>query len=108
VDFQDLGGNKPVAQRRQFNQRKQKVSRGVPRESPPVDVRIPLERKPPMQYGKPFILLEDEQKNTFEYAQGAWIPYALSIAQCRQDCQVKELPQKVNGKTRYEIRMPLS
>ena len=31
----------------------------------------------------------------------------MSIAQCRQDCLVKELPQKVNGKTRYEVRCPL-
>jgi hypothetical protein len=35
------------------------------------------------------------------------VPYALSIAQCRRDGQVKELPQKIGGKTRYEIRLPL-
>jgi len=61
----------------------------------------------PTQYGKPFILLEDESYNTYEYALGAWVPYGMSIAQCRQEFLVKELPQKVNGKTRYEIRCPL-
>ena len=68
---------------------------------------VPHKRTPPTQFGKPFVLLEDEGKNTFEYARGAWVPYALSIAQCRVDYQVTELPQKVNGKTRYEIRLPL-
>jgi hypothetical protein len=31
----------------------------------------------------------------------------MSIAECRENCQVQELPQKVNGMTRYEIRYPL-
>lgn len=66
-----------------------------------------LERKPPTQYGKPFILLEDAEKNTFEFANGAWVPYAMTIAECRAECQVKVLPQQVSGKTRYEIRLPL-
>jgi len=97
-----------MPQRRHFNQRKQNMPRSAPRQAPVPVVRAPLERKPPTQYGKAFILLEDEAKNTFEYAQGAWVPYALSIAQCRHDGQVKELAQKIGGKTRYEIRMPLS
>lgn len=66
------------------------------------------DRKAPTKYGKPFILLEDKSYNTFEYSAGAWVPYALSIAQCREDYLVKELPQKVNGKTRYEIRCPVT
>jgi len=96
-----------MPQRQHFNQRRQNMFRSAPREAPVREVRVRPEPKPPKQYGKPFILLEDEQKNTFEYSQGAWVPYALSIAQCRQDGQVKELPQKIGGKTRYEIRLPL-
>ena len=66
-----------------------------------------LAPKPPVQYGKPFILLEDSDKKTFEYKSGARVPYTMSIAECRQDCQVKELPQKVNRMTRYEVRCPV-
>jgi hypothetical protein len=51
--------------------------------------------------------MEDEQKNTFIYEGGAWVPHSASIAECRQTCQVKELPQKVNRMTRYEIRCPV-
>ena len=97
-----------MPQRQHFNKRKQNMFRSAPRQAPVSEARVPLERKPPTQYGQAFILLEDELKNTFEYSQGAWVPYALSIAQCRLDGQVKELAQKINGKTRYEIRMPLS
>ena len=97
-----------MPQRRHFNQRKQKPAGGAPRYNAPVQARVPLERKAPVQYGTAFVILEDMDKNTFEYAQGAWVPYAMSIAECRRDCQVKELPQKVNGKTRYEIRLPLN
>ena len=73
-------------------------------------VRAPspsLERKAPVKYGKPFVLLEDGQKSTFIYSDGQWVAHAASIAQCRQDCQVKELPQKINGMTRYEVCSPL-
>jgi hypothetical protein len=38
----------------------------------------------------------------------AWNPYHLSIAECKVDCLVKTLPQKLNGKTRYEVRAPLN
>jgi hypothetical protein len=96
-----------MPQRQHFNQRKQNMFRSAPRQAPPPEVRVPREPKPPTQYGKAFILLEDEQKNTFEYSQGAWVPYELSIAQCRRDGQVKELPQKIGGKTRYEVRLAL-
>ena len=68
---------------------------------------LPRTPKPIVHYGPPFVVLEDANKNTFEYANGAWVPFAMSIAQCKQTCQVKELPQKVNNKTRYEIRVPV-
>ena len=59
-------------------------------------------------YGKPFTLLEDESKATFQFSKGAWVPYAMTIAECLENnCQVKELPQKVNRKTRYEVRCPV-
>jgi hypothetical protein len=97
-----------MAQRNRFSRKQHKKASYATRSAAPQEARRPLERKPPTQYGKPFILLEDIEKNTFEYASGAWVPYALTIAQCREeDCQVKALPQKVNGKTRYEIRSPL-
>jgi len=66
------------------------------------------ERKIPVEYGKPFILLEDAQKVTFIYQGFQWIRHSKSIAECRQDGKVKELPQKINGMTRYEICMPLA
>ena len=66
-----------------------------------------MEKRAPIEYGKAFIVMEDEQRNTFVYKAGAWIPHSMSIAECRQDCQVKELPQKVNRMTRYEIRCPM-
>jgi len=67
----------------------------------------PYEKKPVPQYGPPFVLLEDESKNTFEYRRGAWIAYGSTIAECRVDCLVQELAQKVNKMTRYEVRRQL-
>ncbi len=67
----------------------------------------PLERKAPVTYGQPFIVLEDEEKNTFVYNGGKWIGYEATIAECRVDCQVKVLPQKINGMTRYEVSCPV-
>lgn len=64
-------------------------------------------RKPPRELGKPFTLLEDAQKNVFQYRSGAWIPFAMTMAQCREEGDVKELPQKINKMTRYEVRLPL-
>ena len=97
-----------MPQRSRFNHNRQKPRRpAAPRTDAPREVLQTIEKKPPAQYGKPFILLEDQQKNTFEYARGAWVAYSMSIAELRQDCQVKELPQKVNGMTRYEIRSTL-
>jgi hypothetical protein len=62
---------------------------------------------PPRQYGKPFVLVQDRENNTFEFAGGTWIPYGLTIAQCRRNCLVTELPQKLNGNSRFEIRSPI-
>jgi hypothetical protein len=67
-----------------------------------------LERKRPVAYGKPIVVLEDGQKHTFVYAGGQWIPHSKTIAECRQDCQVKELAQKINGMTRYEVASPVA
>jgi hypothetical protein len=69
---------------------------------------VVFEKKPPVVYGKAFIVLEDETKGTFEYEKGAWVPYSMSIAECRRECLVKELPQKVNRMTRYEVRLPVT
>lgn len=65
-------------------------------------------RKPPTALGKPFVILEDASKTTFEYRSGAWVPYRLTIAQCREEGEVKELPQRINNMTRYEVRLPLT
>lgn len=75
----------------------------------PVEPSAPriFERRPPTQYGQPIIILEDADKNTFEFSKGAWVPFGMTIAECREECQVRTLPQQVNGKTRYEIRMPI-
>jgi hypothetical protein len=32
--------------------------------------------------------------------------HTASIAKCRQSCQVKELPERVNTMIRYEVRYP--
>jgi hypothetical protein len=81
----------------------------VRRSRDPVQAAAPrvFERKPPTLYGAPFIVLEDAEKNTFEFLNGNWTPFEMSIAECRQACQVRALPQQVNGKTRYEIRRPV-
>jgi hypothetical protein len=78
------------------------------------DARSPLAAvvlpppKPKLVYGQAFIIMEDEQKNTFEYKAGKWIPHSYSIAECRaEECQVTELAQKVNRMTRYEVRRPV-
>jgi hypothetical protein len=65
------------------------------------------EVRPVVVYGKPVIVMEDVEKNTFVYDGNAWAAYSHTIAECRQTCQVKALPQKVNGKTRYEVRCPV-
>jgi hypothetical protein len=97
-----------MVQRNRFSNRRQQKHSTAPRPSTPREAPRSFEKKPPIQYGKPFILLEDANKDTFEFKGGAWVPYSMSIAACRQECQVNELPQKVNQMTRYEIRCPVS
>lgn len=66
------------------------------------------EPKPPVVYGKPFVVLEAADKSTtFIYEGGGWSPHEMTIAQWRVECQVKELPQKVKQMTRYEVRRPI-
>jgi hypothetical protein len=66
------------------------------------------QRKVRVEYDRSFILLEDANKDTFEFKAGQWARHPMTIAECRKNCLVKELPQKVNGMTRYEIRQPLA
>jgi len=63
--------------------------------------------KEPVEYGDMFIVMEDAEKNTFSYNGSAWVAHTMSIAECKQECMVKALPQKVGGKIRYEVRAPL-
>ena len=96
-----------MPQRNRFNHKRQKPRRGTPQASTSREAPRVYEKKAPVQYGKPFVLLEDASKNTFEFTGGAWVPHPMSIAECRVECQVKELPQQVNRMTRYEIRCPV-
>jgi hypothetical protein len=93
-----------MAQRRHFNQR---PARGGGRAPTPVvrEVRPAYVKPAPKQYGKPFVLLEDDAKNTFEFIGGAWAPYSMSIAECRAAGEVTQLAQKVNKMTRYQVRL---
>jgi hypothetical protein len=98
-----------MAQYNRFNRRggRQQVRpiRSSPSERPAIEIPQP---KQPVSYGQPFIVLEDAQKTTFEYRRGGWIPFEMTISQCRSEGHVKELPQKINNMTRYEVRLPLS
>ncbi len=96
-----------MAQKRKFNQNKRQTAR-LPASDTRSLRRLPefIERPRPVVYGKPFILVEDADKKTFIFKAGEWIAYSASIAECRQSCLVKELPQRVNGRTRYEVRIP--
>ena len=96
-----------MVQRNRFSFRRQKPRTASNAPNLPA-VPQAAEKKAPVVYGKPFILLEDANRNTFEYKNGAWIPHDMSMAECRVSCQVKELPQKVNMMTRYEVRAPLA
>lgn len=94
-----------VPRHRSQPKRKKQRSAGAGPAARPVPALPP--RTPPVVYGKAFVVLEDEGKNTFVYRAGAWVPYPHSITECRKDCLVSELPQKVNRCTRYEVRCPL-
>jgi hypothetical protein len=85
--------------------RPQRPARGPAVEKPAFEIPA---AKPPTVYGKAFILLEDEQKQVFEYRSGAWVPYGSNIVQLKEAAEVKQLPQKINKMTRYEVRLPLS
>ena len=65
------------------------------------------ELPPAVVYGKPFVVAEDADKNTFVFQGGEWVAYSASIAECRQTCLVKELPQRLKDRIRYEVREPL-
>ncbi len=84
---------------------KRKGRGGVAPPRPPAATAA--DRPPPTVYGDPFVVMEDESKGTFVYKSGAWIAHSMSIAECRESCQVTELPQKVKRMTRYEIRCPV-
>lgn len=74
-----------------------------------VNTDISARPKPVLKrYGKPYVVMEDDRKQTFIYDGGAWVAYTRSIAECRADqCQVKPLAQRVNNMTRYEVSDPL-
>ena len=74
---------------------------------PPLAPLAAPERKAPVEYGKPFTLLEDQNKQTFQFNGGSWVPYTMTIAECREQCQVQQLPQMVNSMTRYQVRCPV-
>ncbi|TVP97717.1 MAG: hypothetical protein EA381_14140 [Planctomycetaceae bacterium] len=96
-----MARNNKFAGRRTPSKRNRQDSSSV------VTAREAYVKKEPVEYGKPFIVMEDAQKNTFAYDGTGWNPYPLSIAECRTECLVKELPQNLNGKTRYEVRAPI-
>ena len=100
-------GANTMAQRNRYNHKQPKHRARTPSATTLREPPVAVEKAPPTQYGQPFVLLEDESKNTFEYQGGKWVPHSMSIAECRQSCQVKELPQKVNRMTRYEVRSPV-
>ena len=58
-----------MPQRRQFHHKRRK-SGGPRRDAPSCAATIRTPPKPPVQYGKSFVLLEDLEKNTFEYSSG--------------------------------------
>lgn len=100
-----------MVQRNRQSGRRPKPRKTPPRAAAPapapVERSAPVERKPPVVYGKPFIVLEDPQKGAFIYRAGQWVADDRTIADYRQDCQVKQLAQKINGMTRYEICAPV-
>jgi hypothetical protein len=73
----------------------------------PIVVNTDVAARPkivPKRYGKPYIVMEDDRKQTFIFDGGSWVAYSRSIAQCRADqCQVKPLAQRVNNMLRYEV-----
>lgn len=78
---------------------------------PPIVVNTSVSARPKITqklYGKPYVVMEDDRKQTFIFDGGAWVAYARSIAQCREEqCQVKQLSQRLNNMTRFEVSDPL-
>ena len=95
-----------ASNKRHSHKQPKKRATPPPSSGPPEPPRAITKRRP-VQYGKPFILLEDANKNTFEFKNGAWVSHPMSIAEYRIESQVKPLPQKVNSMTRYEVRSPV-
>ncbi len=96
-----------MAQRNRFNPKRDKRRPLTPQNSLLRQRTERVEIAPAIVYGQPVIIMEDENKNTFVYEAGAWVPHERSIAECRQDCLVKEMPQKLKRMTRYEVRSPV-
>ena len=95
-----------MAQRRGSSPNKRQMSRLPPRVTGlcyPPDVSEVAKAK---TYGKPVTILEDQEKNTFIYNAGNWVPHTESIAECRALGLVKEL-QQLGGRKRYEVRYAL-
>lgn len=92
-----------MSQRRRMPNKRQQRSNAPP----PPPIRTASVKKAPTKFGPPFVLLEDNQARTFIFSSGTWVEHSMSIADCRAECQVKVLPQKVNGMSRYEIRCPV-
>jgi hypothetical protein len=97
-----------MARQNRFKNNRRKNSRSTPGVAVEKRPRIPA-RKPPALFGKPFVVLEDEEKNTFSYQGGAWVPYAMTIKQCRDEGHdVRELSQKISKMIRYEVRLQVA
>ena len=67
-----------------------------------------IPRPKAIEYGKPFVVLEDGRKNVFVIQDGKLVSHATSIADYRRNSRVKEMPQKIKGLTRYEICLPIN
>ncbi len=97
-----------MGKKRRYNDKRHAVRPFTPPPPAPERRAAAAERRAKTEYDKPFILLEDSNKDTFEFKAGQWARHAMSIAEYRENSLVKELAQKVNGMTRYEIRYPVS
>ncbi|HZZ71728.1 MAG TPA: hypothetical protein VFE24_05715 [Pirellulales bacterium] len=95
-----------MVQRRNYQAKQPRRRNAAP---PPIaqPAKELYEPKAKVTYGKPIILLEDSQKNVFIYRGGQWVSYERTISECRVDCQVNALSQKINGRTRYEVSFPV-
>lgn len=93
-----------MAQKHRFhnNRNRRSDSPADRRPSPP-----PYEPPVPVELGKPFMVLEDAQRSVFEFKGGQWVRFGMSIAEIRRVGEVKQMPQKINAMTRYEVRTPV-